>query len=379
MKYLLLIPDGMADWKVEELNNKTPLEYADTENMDYVASMGICGIAKTIPEGFEPGSDIAVMTILGLDPRKLYTGRGPLEALAKDIKGDIIFRCNLVYIKDGIMMDYSGGKISDEEAKIVIEVLNDRKPFDFIQFYKGVGFRNLLVINGRRGSVKTFPPHDIVGKRVEEYLPTNGDIANLLVKLIKWSMNVIPEVSEKTNSIWPWGGGSIPKFPKFKDRFGVNASIISEVDLLYGIAKGCGIDCIHVDGTTAYIDTNYKGLARATLKALKKYDLVILHTEGIDEVAHEGDARLKAEAISIYDERIVGYILDRVELEDMRIGIIPDHPTPVKVKTHVADPVPFTFTSEKRDDVKRFTERECRRGKLGFINGLMFSSLFIES
>lgn len=371
MKYLILIPDGMADWNVEELGNHTPLEVAETENMDYLAREGACGIAETVPPGFEPGSDVANLMILGVDVRKYYTGRGPIEALAKGVSGELVFRCNLVKVEDGVMADYSAGRISDEEAKKVIRGLNRKKPYDFIEFHAGKSYRNLLVIRKRfEDEVTTYPPHDIQGKKIGNYLPRDGELAMLLRKLIDWSAELVPEITEKASMVWPWSGGKMPKFPSFKEMYGLRGAMITEVDLLEGIARGMGMDVIKVEGVTGYIDTNYRGLVKSCIDALDSYDLVVLHTEGIDEVGHEGNARLKVEAIELYDEKIVGKILDRVELDDTRILLLPDHPTPVKVRTHVAEPVPFAMYGARRDDVKVFTERSCRKGRFGKINAL---------
>lgn len=382
MKYLVLIPDGMADWRVERLGNKTPLEVAETENMDFIAKEGACGVAETIPNGFEPGSDVANLTILGVDVRKHYTGRGPIEALARGVRGEIVFRCNLVRVDDGVMVDYSGGRISDEEAKKVIEVLNTEKPYDFIEFQAGKSYRNLLVFNkwfeGEIG-VKTYPPHDIQGRKIESYMPSDGELADILRELMSWSAEVVPGVTENANMIWPWGGGKIPQFPNFRRKYGLRAAMITEVDLLEGIARGMGIDVVEVEGVTGYVDTNYRGLVRECLKALQKYDLAILHTEGIDEVSHEGDAELKVEAIEMYDEKIVGRILDRIELDEVRILLLPDHPTPVKVRTHVAEPVPFAIYGARKDDVKVYTERSCAKGRFGRINGLELMNLLIKN
>ncbi len=371
MKYLILIPDGMADWSVESLGNRTPLEVAETENMDFIAKEGACGIAETVPPGFEPGSDVANLTILGVDVRKYYTGRGPIEALAKGVKGELVFRCNLVRVENGIMVDYSAGRIGDEEARRVIEVLNRENPYDFIQFYAGKSYRNLLAINKKfEVDIKTYPPHDIQGGSIGSHLPQGGELAEILRKLIEWSAELLPEITEKANMIWPWGGGRMPSFPNFEQMHKLRGAMITEVDLLEGIAKGVGMDVVEVEGVTGYIDTNYRGLVKSCINALDNHDLVVLHTEGIDEVGHEGDAELKVEAIELYDERIVGKILDKIDLESTRILLMPDHPTPVKVRTHVAEPVPFAIYGVKRDDVKTFTEKSCRRGRFGKINAL---------
>ena len=371
MKYLLLIPDGMADWGIDELGGKTPLEIADTPNMDFLAKEGSCGMAKTVPEGFEPGSDIANMTILGVDPRKYYTGRGPIEALARGVDGKFIFRCNLVYVEDGIMADYSAHRICDDEAKKAIDALNNAVELDFVKFYAGRSYRNLLVLNRDfEDGVVTTPPHDIQGKPIDGYLPKGGELASLLVRLMKWSQDVLQDITDKANMIWPWSGGRKPAFPKFEDRWGKSGQMISEVDLLQGIGKGLGLEVVEVEGVTGYIDTNYRGLAKAALRGLKEKDFVVLHTEGIDETGHEGDLEKKIEGISIYDEKIVGYLLNRLDLEETRIMLLPDHPTPIKVKTHVAEPVPFVVCGWKKDDVKVYSERSCRKGRFGLVDGL---------
>ena len=376
MKYLLLIPDGMADWRVKELGNRTPLEAADTPNMDFLAKEGACGLAETVPKGFEPGSDVANLTILGVDVRKYYTGRGPIEALAKGIKGKLDIRCNLFYVENGIMVDYSARRIDDEEAKEVIDALNKAVEYDFVRFHHGTSYRNLVTINKDfNDNVKTTPPHDIQGEPISKYLPEDKELANLLIELMEISKRVVPEVTKKANMVWIWGGGRMPNFPKFEERWGVKGVMISEVDLLKGIGRGLGFEVVEVEGVTGYIDTNYRGLAKAVLRSLKDKDFVVLHTEGIDEVGHEGDAEKKVEAISIYDEKVVGYLIDRLDLEETRIMLLPDHPTPVAVRTHVAEPVPFLIYGWKRDEVKEFNEFSCRKGKFGLIDGLKLMEL----
>ncbi len=379
MKYLLLIPDGMADWRVEELGNRTPLEVANTPNMDFLAKEGACGIAKTVPKGYEPGSDVANLTILGVDIRRYYTGRGPIEALAKGIRGKIVFRCNLVYVGNGIMVDYSANRISDEEAKEVINALNEACFYDFVRFHHGTSYRNLVTIDRDFDEdVKTIPPHDIQGEMIAKHLPKNGELAKLLIDLMELSKKVVPEVTRKANMVWIWGGGKMPNFPRFEKKWGIKGVMISEVDLLKGIGRGLGFEVVEVKGVTGYVDTNYRGLAKAVLREMKRVDLVVLHTEGIDEVGHEGDAEKKVEAISIYDEKIVGYIIDRIDLEETRIMLLPDHPTPVKVRTHVAEPVPFFVYGLKRDDVKRYDEFSCRKGKFGLIDGLRLMDIMFS-
>lgn len=321
MKFLLLIPDGMADWRIEKLGNRTPLEVAEKPNMDFIAKEGSCGSALTVPKGFEPGSDVANLTILGVDVRKHYTGRGPIEALANGIKAKLVFRCNLVKVSD-VMLDYAGGRISDAEAKKVIDYLNANKKYEFVRFYSGKSYRNLLAVDRDFEPVKTYAPHDILGKKIAEFMPEGGELAKILRDLMEWSKIVLPSVSEKVNMIWPWGGGKIPEFPKFREKYGLRGAVISEVDLLKGIANGLGMDFVEVEGLTGYVDTNYKGLVRQTLKSLEKFDFVVLHTEGIDEISHEGNLEGKIEAIEIYDEKIVGKILDKADLGELKIMLL---------------------------------------------------------
>ncbi len=379
MKYLVLIPDGLADWKCEELGNRTPLEYASPENMNYLAREGICGVARTIPQGFEPGSDIANLTILGIDPKKYYTGRGPIEALSMGVDGRIFFRCNLVYVENGVMVDYSGNRIGDRESREVFRALEKEKPYEFIHFHHGVSFRGILSFSREFDEIpKTSAPHDIMGERFERYLPERNDLGMILVELMEWSRDVLRDIGSKANMIWPWSGGKKPEFPEFREKYGMRGSMISEVDLLRGIGKGLRMDVVEVEGMTAYIDTNYRGIARAVLKELKRKDFVLLHTEGIDEVGHEGDAEKKAEAIIMYDERILGYLLDRIDLDGTKILLIPDHATPVKLRTHTSEPVPFAIKDGRRDDVRVFSESACKMGKLGLIDGLNLMEILLR-
>lgn len=364
MKHLILIPDGMADRRIERIKG-TPLEVSEHSNMDQIAKEGACGIAKTIPDGFDPGSDVANLTILGIDVRKYYTGRGPIEALSKGIVAKAVFRCNLVKVSDDILLDYSGGRISDEEAREAIRELNKQKKWDFIKFYPGKSYRNLMTFEAETDDLKTFPPHDIQGKKIFEYLPRGGRTAETLKEIMFWSKKVLEEIECRANMAWLWGGGKMPSFPKIK----VRGAMITEVDLLKGVARGIGMEVVEVEGVTGYIDTNYKGLVKATLRSLENYDLVVLHTEGIDEVSHEGDLEKKIEAIEVYDEKIVGKILDNVG-EDVTILLIPDHATPIELRTHSTDPVPFAVHGVKRDDVKRFDEFSCAKGRFGFIDSI---------
>ncbi|MCS7121853.1 MAG: cofactor-independent phosphoglycerate mutase [Archaeoglobaceae archaeon] len=372
MKYLILIPDGMADRRIDRIKG-TPLEVSEHPNMDQIAREGACGIAKTIPDGFEAGSDVANLTILGIDVKKYYTGRGPIEALSKGIEAKAVFRCNLVKVSDDVLLDYSGGRISDDEARDAIRELNKQKKWEFIKFYAGKSYRNLMTVDLEIEEVKTFAPHDIQGKKISEHLPKGEKTAELLKEIMFWSKGVLESIECRANMVWLWGGGKMPNFPKIKMR----GAMITEVDLLKGIARGLGLDFVEVEGVTGYIDTNYRGLVRATLRSLEKYDLVILHTEGIDEVSHEGDVEKKIEAIEVYDEKVVGKILDNLE-ENVRIMLIPDHATPIELKTHSSDPVPFAIHGVKRDDVKRFDEFSCAKGRFGFVEGIKLMEILLS-
>ncbi len=379
-KYLIIIGDGMSDYPLDELNGKTPLEIADTPNMDFIARNGMMGLARTIPEGFPPGSDVANLSILGYDPSIYYTGRGPLEALAENIpagEGDMVFRANLVYVNDGIMIDYSGGQISNSEALKAIETLKKHMP-ENVDLFHGVSYRNLLVVRDTEGNVETWPPHDILGKRIEDHLPMGDrEISELLRQIIQVSSEVLPGVTERANMLWPWSGGTIPDLPSFREMWGISGGVISAVDLIKGIAKGAGMEVIDVPGATGYIDTDLESKADHALKSLRRLDLIYVHVEGIDEVSHEGDAEAKIRAIEEFDERLVGRLIDRIT-EEMRILIMPDHSTPVPVRTHTRDPVPFAIYGIEKDDSSAFTEREAGKGVLGMVEALSLLKILIR-
>lgn len=379
-KYLVIIGDGMSDYPLTDLNGKTPLETAQTPNMDYIARNGAMGLARTIPENFPPGSDVANLSILGYDPSKYYTGRGPLEALAEGIpagRNDMVFRANLVYVKDGLMVDYSGGQISGEEAIRVIEKLRRYMP-ENVELFPGVGYRNLLVLRNITGSVETHPPHDILGKKIDEHLPAgNREIVELLREIIRISSEAIPEVTEKANMLWPWGGGTIPDLPAFREMWGVSGGVISAVDLIKGIARGAGMEVIDVPGATGYIDTDLESKADYALRSLEKLDLIYIHVEGIDEVSHEGDVESKVRAIEEFDERLVGRLIERIS-DEVKILLMPDHSTPVPVRTHTRDPVPFAIFGVEKDGTSEFTENEAEKGKFGLVEALSLFKLLIR-
>lgn len=379
MKYIILIGDGMADNAIDELDGKTPLEFADTPNLDSLAGTGRFGLFQTVPAGFPPGSDVANLSVLGYDPRKYYSGRAPLEAASIGVKlapDDVAYRCNLVTLanKDGevIMSDYSAGHISTDEAKEIILELDKSLISEGVRFYPGTGYRHLMVTAGD-GKHKTTPPHDISDKKIDDFLP-KGAGAEKLIKLMDLSQGILKDhpVNKKrvdggkkpATSIWLWGQGKAPQMPTLKERFGVEGAIISAVDLMKGIGIYAGLEVIKVPGATGYIDTNYKGKAEYALRSLEKKDFVCVHVEAPDEAGHNGNLKDKLKAIEDFDREIVGRILKGIEkFDEYRILVLPDHPTPVSLKTHTSDPVPFALCAAgaKRSarGSAKFSEREA--------------------
>lgn len=360
MKYIILIGDGMADSEIAELGGKTPLEYASTPNMDALAGTGKFGLFKTVPDGYPPGSDVANLSVLGYDPRKYYTGRAPLEAASIGVKlgpTDIAFRCNLVTLieKDGavVMGDYSSGHITTEDASEIVLDLDKELSKEGVRFYPGTSYRHLMVWKDGVKSIKTVPPHDISDKPVDAYLP-KGDNAEKLLTLMKLSQAVMKDHpvnrrriaagKKPATSIWLWGQGSAPKMTTLKERFGLEGSMISAVDLMKGIGIYAGLEVIKVPGATGYIDTNYKGKVDAALASLEKKDFVCVHVEAPDEAGHNGNLKDKLQAIEDFDSKIVGPILKGIEkFKEYSVMVLPDHPTPVALKTHTSDPVPFAL------------------------------------
>lgn len=398
MKYIVLVGDGMADRPLKALNNKTCLQMANTPNMDALAMRGEVGMVRTIPDGFEPGSDIANLSILGYNPERYYSGRAPLEAVFRGIElspRDVAFRCNLVTLGsmngDAIMEDYSAGHISTEEAKRLIMDINKRLGDSNISFYPGVSYRHIMVWRGGEDNIKCTPPHDITGKRIKGYLP-KGHGADTLRRLIKDSMGILQShpVNIKrirnglapANSIWFWGHGRALKLPSFRDRYGLKGAVISAVDLMKGIGISACLDIINVKGATGYLDTNYIGKARAALKALEKIDFVYLHVEAPDEAGHGGDVDLKVKAIEDFDLKVVGTIMNGMRrFKEYRILLLPDHATPISVKTHTKEPVPFVIydSSVKREKDITFDESiKKRRGIRVFEHGYELMDYFIR-
>jgi len=378
MKYAIVIPDGAADRPCDALGGRTPFEVARLPNMDYVATEGRLGTVQTIPAGMAPGSDVAILSLLGYDPAKSYTGRAPLEAAARGIEArpdDWIFRCNLVTVADEHMLDYSGGHISTHEAEVLVRALEEQFGSDTLRFYPGVGYRHLLVIRGESFKVRTTPPHDIMGRAIKKHLPKGKNSARLR-QLMDASRDLLAahpvnqvrrDLGENPASqIWLWGEGQKPALTPFRQQWGLTGAAITAVDLVRGIARLIGWDVIEVEGATGYYDTNYAGKAQAAIKALKNHDVVLVHVESTDEAGHNGDAREKVRALEAVDREVVGPLLKALEATDQpwRILVAPDHETPLEARTHDSKPVPFAMMGDALEPGRReraMTEAAARK------------------
>ncbi|MFH1077589.1 MAG: cofactor-independent phosphoglycerate mutase [Pseudomonadota bacterium] len=367
MKYVILVGDGMGDYPIPSLGDKTPLEASKTPNMDWIADHGELGLAATIPSGCEAGSDTANLTLLGYDPRSILSGRGPLEAASLGIKleaFDVAFRCNLVTLasKHGAleMNDYSAGHISSADSRVLIQELDRALGNNTFQFFPGVGYRHILVWRNGKTDVETTPPHDITGKPVKEYLDRLSP-APILLDLIRQAHQILadhPVNKERINKgeksatdIWPWGQGHPLKIQPFHERFGLRGGMISAVDLLKGIAISAGLEVITVPGATGYLDTNYAGKADYCLRALDKLDFIYLHVEAPDEASHNGSLQDKVQAIEAFDEHVVGRVLKGLRCRhpsEFRVMVVTDHYTPITLMTHTREPVPFAMFATDR-------------------------------
>ncbi|GBE56499.1 cofactor-independent phosphoglycerate mutase [archaeon BMS3Bbin16] len=397
MKYIILLGDGMADYPLAELGGRTPLEAANKPNIDGLARSGFGGRLQTIPDGMGAGSDVANLSILGYDPAVYYTGRGPLEAASMGVKldaGEVAFRCNFITEKDGRITDYSAGHITSTETEPLIKFLNENN--DFGRFYRGVSYRNLFVTD-MGAELITTPPHDVMEGSVSEHLikPLDDSSAARLNKMILDSKSVLEshpvnkrraaEGKNPANMIWLWGQGRAPSIKPFHMRYGVKGAVISAVDLIKGIGIYAGMEIVEVPNATGLIDTNWEGKAEAALKALETVDLVYVHVEAIDEAAHAGDLSLKIQAIEEFDRRLVGPLLEGVDF-DCKIAVLPDHFTPIALKTHTADPVPFIVSTVggkgvvgEGEGIKSYSEKEVTSERsLGIMPGHKFMELFLE-
>ena len=354
MKYIVVLGDGMADWPVKELGGLTPLEAAKKPHMDFIASNGRLGLVKTIPEGMSPGSDTANLSVLGYDPKVYHTGRSPLEAVSIGVnlfENDLAYRCNFVTTHGDVLADHSAGDITTEEARVLVRDL--AKALD-IELHVGTSYRHCLVLRDSKPGAVLVPPHDIIGQEYAAYLPSGAN-CELFRKLIACSRDVLdnhPINLERkrlgknpANSIWLWGEGKAPSLPSFHSKFNKTGAVISAVDLIKGIGICIGFQNINVAGATGRLDTNFEGKVAAALSALETCDFVYLHIEAPDECGHQGQISEKVLAIEYIDERVVGPVM--VELDnrgvDYSILILPDHPTPLEIRTHTSDPVPFAY------------------------------------
>lgn len=396
MKYVVVIGDGMADYPLAELNGKTPLQMATIPNMDFIASGGVSGLLSTIPSNMDPGSDVANLSIMGYDPEKYYTGRGPLEAASIGAELDdfeVAFRCNFINEENGLLADFNADHITTEESSELIETLN-RKFYEYGKFYLGTSYRNLFVCkNHRTGELKSTPPHDMVGKPINENLikPVEDERAIKINKIMIESQKMLKthpvnlkrleEGKKPANMIWLWGQGVKPSMEPFSNRYGLKGATITGVDLIKGLGVYMGLTNIFVPGATGYYDTDYCGKAKYALKSLKDHDLVFIHVEAPDEAAHAGDVEEKIKAIERIDKRILEKLLDGLpEHGEYAISILPDHPTPITLKTHAKDPVPYAMYSTKGtgDSVHRYDEESAKNGSQGLREGYRFMEKFLK-
>lgn len=403
MKHIIILGDGMADWKEEELGGKTLLEYANTPNMDFIARNGRVGLLKTVPDGFHPGSEVANSSILGYDQHKVYEGRGPLEAASIGVEladGDMAIRCNLICIEGDKIKNHSCGRLETEEGDQLIHFLQEKLGNERVHFYTGVQYRHLLVIKGGDKRISCTPPHDVPGQPFKPLLvkadvPEAQPTADLLNELILKSQQLlaehpfnkqrIAEGKDPANSIWPWAGGYRPKmvpltttFPQIK-----RGAVITAVDLIRGIGRYAGLRVIDVEGATGLWDTNYEGKAKAAIEALKTDDFVYVHVEASDEAGHDGDLKLKLQTIEDLDRRLIGHVLNEVLAwnEPVSIAVLPDHPTPCRYRTHTADPIPFAiyYPGIEADSVEKFDELSAESGSYGTLEGDGFIREFMRN
>ena len=402
MKHLIILGDGMADWTVPELGNKTLLQYAETPNMDRLARMGRTGILKTVADGFHPGSEVANMSVMGYDLPKVYEGRGVLEAASIGVElkpGDMAMRCNIVCVEGEMLKNHSAGHITTEEADQLIKCLDEKLGSDRIHFYTGVQYRHLLVVKGGDKRLACVPPHDIplqpfrpnMVKALCHEAQETADLLNALVLksqelLAGHPVNLkrIAEGKDPANSIWPWSPGYRPKMEPLVEKYPSvgKGAVITAVDLIRGIGRYAGLRCIDVEGATGLYTTNYEGKARAAVEALKTDDFVYLHVEASDEAGHEGDMPLKLKTIEYLDRRIVGPVYEAVKDwdEPVAIAVLPDHPTPCELRTHTSEPVPFLvyYPGIEPDSVQTYDEVSCQEGGYGRLEKDEFMNLFMN-
>jgi 2,3-bisphosphoglycerate-independent phosphoglycerate mutase len=385
MKYVVLVGDGMADYPLEELGGRTPLQAADTPNMDAIAARGTSGLFRTIPDNMGAGSDIANLSIMGYHPKKYYTGRGPLEAASMGVEvgeNDLVFRCNIITEENGKIKDYSAGHISSSEAEELLKAAAEAFS-DIGEFYPGMSYRHVFVLRNSSNQLVSTPPHDVIDGEISRHLlkPEDSPIASMLNEMMLRSREVLSrhpvnlkrvrEGKNPGNMLWLWGQGTRPRIEPLHEKYGIRGAVVSAVDVIKGLGRYMGMDILEVKGATGYYDTNYEGKARAALKSLEDRDYVYVHVEAIDEASHAGDLEMKIKALEDFDRRLVGEVLDGLPSLDapVTIGLLPDHATPIKVRTHVRDAVPFVIAGGKKDGVRSFDEESAKRGLYGLLEG----------
>jgi len=396
MKYIMLIGDGMADRKIASKGGKTPLQLANIPNINKLAKEGQCGMVKTLVPNLPKGSDVAIMSLLGCDPKKFYTGRGPLEALNLGINlktKEIAFRCNLVTVSEGKLIDYSGGHISSKEAKGLIDELQKKVGSQHFSFYPGLSYRNIMVARKNSGiildNLETRPPHDIIGASIEENLP-QGKSSAILKRLMERSYEILKghpinirrqrKNENPANMIWLWGEGEKPNIPSFYEKYGKKGAVISAVDIVKGIGKALGMESISVKGATGFLDTNYRGKVNAAIRAIKTKNFVFVHLEAPDEASHLGDLNLKIKAIELFDKKIVGPILKYASKgkDKYKILVGCDHATPIIIKTHTDEAVPFLIWGGKKDGCASYNETTSSSSLLYFEEGYKLMEYFLK-
>jgi 2,3-bisphosphoglycerate-independent phosphoglycerate mutase len=394
MKYIIILGDGMADYPIAGLGGKTPLQAAHKPNIDKLAQLGRCGMFKTVPDDLPPGSEVANLAVLGYDVRRVYQGRGVLEGAAMGVQldaDDLAMRCNLICLEQDKIKNHSAGHISTEESRILIAALNEALGNDVQQFYPGVSYRHLFVLKHGNPDVILTPPHDVPGTPWREVLPKAKTLAgketsNLLSDLIIRSQAILghhpvnikrrAEGKDPGNSIWFWSAGKRPQMPTYQEMYSKSGAVISAVDLLHGIGVYAGFRVVKVEGATGLYDTNYEGKVKAALDVLKEVDLVYLHIEAADEAGHEGNAELKTRCIEDLDSRVVKPVMEAVGgfSEPVTVALLPDHPTPCSVRSHVHDPIPFVIfkPGEAPDAVQQYDEFSCLSGSYGLLEDGQF-------
>ena len=382
MKYIVVLGDGMADKNIEILGNKTPLEYAKTPTLDKYSKMSEIGLVHTIPEGMTPGSDTANLSVLGYDPKQYYTGRSPLEALSigVDMKAtDVALRCNIVTVsiddlpyEEKTIIDHSSSEISTEDAAVLLEAVRKELETDIYKFYVGTSYRHLTIWD-KGEVVDLVAPHDVLGQVIGQYLPKD----EVLREMMKKSYNIlsnhpinqqrIKDGINPANSIWFWGAGTRPMLSSFEGKTGKTGAMISAVDLLKGIAVGADMKVVEVEGANGGLNTNYEGKADAAVKVLLEdgYDFAYIHIEAPDEMGHQGSVERKVKAIEYLDQRVIKRVIEAFEAkgEDFRMIVLPDHPTPIAIRTHTSDPVPYMLydSTDKKNKTWNYNEKEAKK------------------